>query len=54
LPVDDEILLAAAGPFDIGEGDLAVDPLLDRVEDRLGGDRREITLSLQLQFLEIH
>ena len=48
-PRHDDMLRRLPGPFDIGDGDLAVDAVLDRLDDTLVGQRCGIALALDLQ-----
>ena len=53
-PRHDDVLRGLPGPFDIGDGDPAVDAVLDRLDDALMGQRRGIALALDLQFVRRH
>ena len=48
-PRHDDVLRGLSGPFDIGDGDPAVDAVLDRLDDALMRQRCGVALALDLQ-----
>ena len=50
-PRHDDVLRGLPGPLDIGDGDLAVDAVLDRLDDAVMGQRSGVALALDLQLV---
>ena len=53
-PRHDDLLVVLAGPFEIGDGDLAVGALAQRVQEFARGQRLHIALALQRLLVRVH
>ena len=53
-PRNDDLLVARCRPFEIGHGDLAVRPGLQRLQEFLGDDGLRVAFALDRQFVHVH